>query len=99
MHEMTSQNMEILLEPWKVQTNDPINEALKVLEVKAKKSESIIQKLYFIENIFDHLNAMQSEVNIKNQVIEDITLKVKELEQRTLKWKWILPRCLMRKLM
>ena len=42
-----------------------------------------------LESRFDRLNAMQREINIKNQVIEDLTIKVKELEERTLKMEMV----------
>ena len=53
-NDLTFENQNIL------QKIDAINEALKDLEVKAKVSESIIQKLTLIESRFDQINAMQS---------------------------------------
>ena len=62
---------------------DGINKALENLEIKAKESESIIQKLTLVESKFNQLNVMQNEINDKNKVIEDLTIRVNELEERT----------------
>ena len=64
---------------------DGINKAFESMEVKAKESEAIIQKLTLVESRFNQLNVMQNEINDKNKVIEDLTIRVNELEERTLK--------------
>ena len=61
---------------------DAINNTLQDLEIKAKESEAIIQKLTIIERRFDTLNEMQRNISEKNKVIEDLTIRIIKLEER-----------------
>ena len=59
-----------------------IDKELKELEIKAKVSEFIIDKLAQVENKFEHLTIIEKKMNDKDLIIDNLVAKVNELEKR-----------------